>query len=55
MADQLDRICKKYGIKYFAGDSTMLGAVRHGGFIPWDNDMDCFMLIEDYIRFLDLM
>ena len=52
--DQLDRICKKYNIRYFASDGTLLGAVRHQGFIPWDDDMDFFMLGPDYVRFLEV-
>lgn len=52
--EQIDRICKKYNLQYFAEWGTLLGAVRHNGFIPWDDDMDIGMKRADYERFLEV-
>lgn len=45
---KFDEVCKKHSLKYFAGFGTLLGAVRHQGFIPWDDDLDLFMLRDEY-------
>ena len=45
---EFDRVCKENGLKYFASCGTKLGAVRHHGFIPWDDDVDVMMLRDEY-------
>lgn len=50
--EEIDKICKKHDLQYFAEYGTLLGAVRHGGFIPWDDDFDISMKREDYMVFL---
>ena len=51
---EFDKICKKHDLKYFVVYGALLGAIRHQGFIPWDDDFDVIMPREDYDRFIRL-
>ena len=46
------KVCDENGLRYHLNWGTLLGAIRHQGFIPWDNDIDITMPIDDYRRFL---
>lgn len=54
MLEVLDEICRKHNIRYMLFAGTALGAVRHGDFVPWDDDLDVVMTRTEYERFLEI-
>ena len=50
--DEVHQYCEAHGLRYFLSSGTLIGAVRHKGYIPWDDDIDVYMPRKDYERFL---
>ena len=55
MVKELDRVCRKHDIPYFLYGGTLLGAIRHDGFIPWDDDLDVGLMRKDYLRLMRVL
>ena len=51
---EVDRICRKHRIQYTMGYGSLIGTIRHDGFIPWDDDVDICLMRKDYIRFKEI-
>ncbi|WP_298519818.1 phosphorylcholine transferase LicD [uncultured Methanobrevibacter sp.] len=51
----IDNICNKYNLEYFLAYGTLLGAIRHEGFIPWDDDCDIIMMRKDYDKLIEVL
>lgn len=52
LLERFEDVCQRHGLRYFASGGTLLGAVRHKGYIPWDDDIDIMMMRDDYEKLL---
>ncbi len=54
LLEKFQELCRKHELRYFAIGGTLLGAVRHKGFIPWDDDIDLAMPLNDYLKLIEI-
>lgn len=54
MMDDIDKVCKSHKLKYFIAYGSLIGAIRHNGIIPWDDDIDIQMPRDDYEKFISI-
>ena len=52
LLERFQEVCHRHGLRFFASGGTLLGAIRHKGYIPWDEDIDIMMMREDYEKLL---
>lgn len=52
---EVDRICKQHELRYWLSSGTLIGAIRHNGFIPWDDDLDIEMMRDDYVKLMEIL
>ena len=55
LLQKIAEVCDKYGLKWYAAYGTLLGAIRHEGFVPWDDDMDIWMMRKDYNKLMEVL
>ena len=54
LLERFDEVCRKHQLTYYAAYGTLIGAARHQGFVPWDDDIDLFMFRDDYMKLLKI-